>query len=69
MEWHDSDGSGRGAELQVAATLAHSFEADALKRAGGFLPGDPREGWAHAGTSTGVMMSGSGMWSSGSSSK
>lgn len=48
-------------EFLVAATPDHSFEADALERADSVIAGDPRERRAHAGTSTGVMMSGSGM--------
>ena len=66
---HGGDPTGGGAELEVTPALADLLEADTGERADGVSTRDPRKRWAHVGMSTGVMMSGSGAWSSGWSSK
>ena len=65
----DDDSTVVGSELEVAAALADPPEPGTFERSCGFVAGDPREPRAHAGTSTGVMISGSGSSKPGSSSK
>lgn len=65
----DDDPAVVRSEFEVAAALASPPESSTFECSSGFVAGDPREPRAHAGTSTGVMMSGSGTTKSGSSSK
>ena len=58
-----------GSQFEVAAALSNSVKPGAFKGSGDVVAGDPRERWAHAGMSTGVMIGGSGRLSLGSSSK
>ena len=69
VQWDDHDSALFGSELQVASALTRAGEASSFERPSRLFTRDPREPRAHAGTSTGVMMSGSGTSKSGSSSK
>jgi len=69
MTTTDPLGTSAGVPYESLARLADPTEANALKCLGGVVAGGPREPRAHARTSTGVMVSGSGSSKPGSSSK